>query len=89
MLERILRSVAVILISCLAFSGCAHFTKSGRQRLAYARYVKKCSHNRVRQQTKFKKVRMPKVPDPSDNRAKMEIVGSPQSVTAGESPSDQ
>ena len=89
MLERILRAAAVILISCLVFSGCSHFTKSGRQQLAYARYVKKCSHNRVRQQTKFKKVLMPKVPDPSDNKVKTEIVESPQSVTAAESQSGQ
>jgi hypothetical protein len=89
MLERILRAVAVILISCLVLPGCAHFTKSGRQQLAYARYVKKCSHNRVRLQTKFKKVRMPKVPDPSDYKVNTAIVESPQSVTAAESQSGQ
>ena len=89
MLERIPRAGAVILISCLVLPGCSHFTKSGRQQLAYARYVKKCSHNRVRQQTKFKKVRMPKLPDPSDHKIKTEIAESPQSVTAAESQSGQ
>ena len=82
MLEQNLRRVSVLLLGCLLLSSCAHFTQSGRQQLAYAKYVKKQSHNRVRQQTKFKKTKVPAV-QASDPRVNTET--GPQAVTSGES----
>lgn len=85
MLEQLVRRAAIILLGCFLLPSCAHFTQNGRQQLAYAKYVKKMSHNRVRQQTKFKKTRMPRTPGPSEPK---EITGTsegPQSVTSGES----
>ena len=81
---QIVGRTAVILIGCLLLPSCAHFTQSGRQQAAYSKYVKKQSQNRVRQQTKFKKIR---VPSPGSSEPK-EITGAsqgPQSVSSGES----
>ncbi|HAF04331.1 MAG TPA: hypothetical protein DCO65_00730 [Spartobacteria bacterium] len=92
MLERILKSLAVILASCLILPGCAHFTKSGRQQLAYQKYVRKCSYTRDRQRSKMKTPRA-SIPAsaPSDNKVSADVVNapSPQSVTAGDSQSEQ
>lgn len=76
---------AVILACCLLLSSCAHLTSSGRQQLAYAKYVKKQSHNRVKQRTKFKKVSIP-APGPSERKETNGTKDGPQSVTSGESP---
>jgi hypothetical protein len=83
MLEQIARRAAVILIGCLILPSCAHFTQSGRQQLAYARYVRKQSGIRQRQQVKFKKTRMPKLPpaDQNKDRVNAESSESPQSVS--------
>jgi hypothetical protein len=89
MLERAAKSIAVILISCLILPGCAHFTKAGRQRLAYQRYVKKYSGRRIKQQAKFKKVKMPAWQTPSENRVSTQVGGSPESVTASEPPNSE
>ncbi|MDP9292433.1 MAG: hypothetical protein M3O82_08735 [Verrucomicrobiota bacterium] len=92
MLERILKSSVVILFSCLVLPGCAHFTKSGRQQLAYQKYVRKCSYTRDRQRSKMKTPRtaMP-ASVPSDNKVSTDVADapSPQSVTAGDSQSEQ
>jgi hypothetical protein len=92
MLERILKSLAVILASCLILPGCAYFTKSGRQQLAYEKYVRKCSYTRDRQRSKMKMPRMA-IPasTPSENRVSAEVVDapSPQSVTMGDSQTEQ
>jgi hypothetical protein len=82
MLEQTVRRAALVLVVFLLLPACANFSKSGRQQLAYARYVKKMSHNRVRQQTKFKKT---KVPTPSLPSAPKEMTGtsdSPLSVSS-------
>jgi hypothetical protein len=92
MLERILKSLAIILVSCLILPGCAYFTKSGRQQLAYEKYVRKCSYTRDRQRSKMKMPRMV-IPasTPSENRVSAEVVDapSPQSVTMGDSQTEQ
>ena len=92
MLERILKSLAIILVSCLILPGCAYFTKSGRQQLAYEKYVRKCSYTRDRQRSKMKMPRMA-IPasTPSENRVSAEVVDapSPQSVTMGDSQTEQ
>ncbi len=85
MLEQTVRRTALVLIGCLLLPSCAHFTQSGRQQAAYAKYVRKQSHNRVRQQTKFKKTRMPTAPMPSDPTITARASGSPQSVSSGQS----
>jgi hypothetical protein len=92
MLERILKSLAVILVSCLILPGCAYFTKSGRQQLAYEKYVRKCSYTRDRQRSKMKMPRMAMpASTPSENRVSAEVVDapSPQSVTMGDSQTEQ
>lgn len=54
--------MAVVGLLCLNLSGCSYATARGRQQMAYARYVKKYSHNRVKQRTKFKKWKLPAAP---------------------------
>ena len=67
----------------LSFTSCAHFTSSGRAQLAYAHYVKKMSHNRVKVATKFKKVKVPK--GQQEAEAKMTGTGgAPQSATSSQ-----
>ena len=86
MLERILKLSAVLLLGCFLAPGCAHFTKSGRQQLAYQRYVKKCMHRRNTQRFRLTKQQQ-RIPDykPSKYEVKTGVVDSPQAVTAGES----
>ena len=92
MLERIAKPLAISLIICVALPGCAHFTKSGRAQLAYQRYVRKRSNMRYRQSLKMKTRRQP-IPAyaPSDYKVRAGAMdaSSPQSVTSGESPSEQ
>lgn len=90
MLGQVLKWLTPILISCLAFPGCAHFTKSGRQQLAYEKYVRKQSGIRARQQAKVRKVHV-RVPSalPSDPKVSAGAYDSPQSVTTAESPTNQ
>jgi hypothetical protein len=87
MLEQIFRRTALLAAVLLLLPSCAHFSQSGRQQLAYAKYVKKMSHNRVRQQTKFKKTKIPKTPLPSAPREMTSTGESPQSVSSAESAS--
>ena len=92
MLERILTSLTVVLVSGLILPGCAHFTKSGRQQLAYEKYVRKCSYTRDRQRSKMKMPRMAMPASaPSENKVSADLVDapSPQSVTTGDSQTEQ
>ena len=84
-----MRRVGVGLIVCLLLPSCAHFTSTGRQQLAYAKYVRKQSHNRVQQQTKFKKTRVPNAPTSSEPKITAGESESPESVTSGESTGQQ
>jgi hypothetical protein len=84
MLERFAKSLAIALIASMGFGGCAHFTKSGRQQLAYQKYVRKCSKQRDRLRAKMKAPRIPKIA-PSQDKVTTEAGGSPESVTSGES----
>jgi PBP1b-binding outer membrane lipoprotein LpoB len=81
MLEQIFRRVALLMAAALLFSSCSHFSQAGRQQLAYARYVRKQSHNRVKQQTKFKKVKVPPSQMPSQPAINAESQG-PESVSS-------
>jgi hypothetical protein len=89
MLERTLKPVTLVLIGCLALSGCAHFTKSGRQQLAYKKYVRKQSGMRARQQAKLKTPRVPSALQPSEPKITTEVSGSPLSVTSGGSQTNE
>jgi hypothetical protein len=86
MLERFTKLLALIFIAVTLLDGCAHFTKSGRQQLAYEKYVRKCSKNRDRLRAKMK-TKAPKIPkyEPSEPKETTELGGSPQSVRSGES----
>ncbi|MFN2540977.1 MAG: hypothetical protein ABR514_02260 [Chthoniobacterales bacterium] len=85
MLERFAKLLALIFIAVTLLDGCAYFTKSGRQQLAYEKYVRKCSKNRDRQRAKMKAPRIPKF-EPSEPKETTQLSGSPQSVTSpGES----
>jgi hypothetical protein len=81
MLERAAQVLAFLFITTTLFGGCAHFSKSGRQQLAYEKYVRKCSKNRDRQRAKMK---APKIPtfEPSEPKETTQLSGSPQSVTS-------
>jgi|GEM_PF-933479 len=81
MLERIVKSFVFILLVGTLFDGCAYFSKSGRQQLAYERYVRKCSKNRDRQRSKMKAPQIPAFA-PSEPRETTQLGPSPESVTA-------
>ena len=84
MLEQTFRSLAILLIACFAFPGCAHFTKSGRQQLAYQKYVRKQSGLRTHRQAKMRKLRVP--PSlMSEPKTTTGVGDSPESVSSGES----
>jgi hypothetical protein len=85
MLERTLRSFLVIALAAALLPGCSYMTKSGRQQMAYQRYIKKCSGRQTKLNKKIKAPRMPRTPGPSDNHVNTETGDSPQSVTSGES----
>ena len=85
MLERICSLFLLVAISITALSGCAYMTQSGRQQMAYQRYIKKFSGKKMKQQKKLKAPRMPRLPGPSDYHTNTELNESPQSVTSGES----
>lgn len=88
MLGRILRLLIIALLGSSALAGCSSMSKSGRQQAAYARYVKKFSHNRVKQKTKFKAVKVPKAPK-SQNVVSSGAGNSPQAVSSSPTQASQ
>lgn len=87
MLEQSLRLIGIALIAGSVFlSSCGYMTTSGRRQIAYRNYVKKYSHNRVKQRTKFKKMKMPEQPQ-SQDALKTAASDRPQSVTSAQSSS--
>ena len=84
MLERFAKLLAFTFIAATLFGGCAHFSKAGRQQLAYQKYVRKCSKQRDRQQAKMKFPRIPTVA-PSQDKVTTQAGNSPESVASGES----
>ena len=85
MLERTLRSFLVVALAAAFLPGCSYMTKSGRQQMAYQRYIKKCSGRQTKLNKKIKAPRMPRTPGPSDNHINTEVNESPQSVSSAES----
>lgn len=51
-----------LLLGALLLPGCSMLTSSGRQQAAYARYVNKQSHGRVKQQRMFHSSGKPQMP---------------------------
>jgi hypothetical protein len=89
MLDRILKFFAVVLVSCFLLPGCAYMSKSGRQQMAYERYVQKSIHRRNKGKMKITKEQQ-RIPDskPSKYEVKSGVVDSPQSVTTNEPASE-
>jgi hypothetical protein len=86
MLEQPLRSIGIALIAGSVFlSSCSYMTRSGRQQMAYRNYVKKYSHNRVKQQTKFKKIKTPQPPQ-TQEAVRTASSSGPQSVSSAQPP---
>jgi PBP1b-binding outer membrane lipoprotein LpoB len=88
MLERILKSVAAILIACLLLPGCSHFSSSARKQAAYQKYVSKHMSMQAKarakyQQAKYKSPPMPSTP--SEPKVTARASDGPQSVTSAES----
>ncbi len=86
MLERAAKLLALGLTIAMLFDGCAYFSKTGRQQMAYERYVRKCSKQRDRYRAKMK-TKAPRIPkyEPSEPKETSELAGSPESVTSGQS----
>ena len=65
-MKRLAHSLLVILPLTLALllGGCSHFSKSGRQERAYAKYIRKSSYARAKQGLKLRpgKVQLPPMP---------------------------
>jgi uncharacterized protein YceK len=87
MLERILRSVAAILIACLLLPGCSTFSSSSaKKQAAYQKYIRKNMSARAKQQAKFHSTKAPRLhaapPSEVKATATAEAQAGPQSVTA-------
>jgi hypothetical protein len=86
MLGQPLRLIGIALLAGSVFlSGCSYMTKSGRQQMAYRNYVKKYSHNRVKQQTKFKRIKTPQPPQ-TQEAVRTASSSGPQSVSSAQPP---
>jgi PBP1b-binding outer membrane lipoprotein LpoB len=86
MLEQTMKCAAIVLLGCFLLPSCSHFTQNGRQQAAYAKYVKKQSNNRVRQQVKFKKTKVPSMPL-SDPQLSAATGDGPQAMSSGQTAS--
>jgi len=53
------KTLSVALALAVALGGCSSFSKSGRQRRAYEKYVRKSSVARGKQRARMGKVQMP------------------------------
>jgi hypothetical protein len=76
------RTISLLLAGSILLSGCSMLTAQGRRERAYARYVAKCSHRRVKQQSVLSALRshIPKL-EPTEPVVTTEL-GGPESVTS-------
>lgn len=81
MVERFSKLLACAVIAATLLDGCAYFSKSGRQQMAYEKYVRKCSKTRDRQWRKMKAPRMPAL-ESSEPKETKQLSGSPESVSS-------
>lgn len=79
------RFIALLLLSATMLSGCSMLTAQGRREHAYARYVRKCSNGRVKQQSRISswRAKIPKL-TPSEPVVRTDVAG-PESVSTGDS----
>jgi hypothetical protein len=77
--------ITLVLLSATLLSGCSMLTAQGRRERAYAKYVRKCSNGRVKQQSRMSSWR-DKIPHltPSEPVVRMDVAG-PEAVTTGDS----
>lgn len=87
MLERALKYLLMAAIAAGPLAGCSYMTQSGRQQMAYQRYVRKFSKKKVKMQKKVKPAKMPMTPGPSANKISTQVseAPGPQSVSSGDS----
>src|SRR6266550_5975945 len=85
MLGPVLKYFVLVAIAATSLSSCSYMTQSGRQQMAYQRYVRKMSGRQTKIKKKIKAPKMPRTPDLSPNKTNTEVIGTPQSVRSGES----
>ena len=88
MLERLLSYFLLAAIAGGTLSGCSYMTHNGRQQMAYQRYIRKQSGQKMKIAKKVKSPKMPKTPPPTENKPVTEVIETPQSVRSGESQSE-
>jgi hypothetical protein len=83
-MKRATCAIALLLLTPICFSGCSMLTAQGRRERAYERYVRKYSHNRVKQQSRISSWRA-KIPQltPSEPVVRTEVSG-PEAATSGD-----
>jgi len=86
MLERISAGLLVLTFAVAPLSGCSYMSATGRQQMAYQRYIKKCSGRQMKVKKKMKGPKMPATPGPSDNHVTTEVTQTPQSMNSSEPP---
>ncbi|MDQ6911298.1 MAG: hypothetical protein M3128_00280 [Verrucomicrobiota bacterium] len=74
-----IRTFSLLLAATFAFTACSYTTESGRQQHAYARYVRKMSKGRVKQQTKFRSSK-PQMPTTQPGEPIQNMESGPQAV---------
>ena len=79
MLKKIL-TASLLLVLCFDLGGCAYMSASGRQQMAYNRYVRKSIHQRQRQQARAQKAANRQV----KQKMKLAVPSEPQLSTSVE-----
>jgi hypothetical protein len=84
--KRILQFTSALVVGCFLLPGCAYFSKTGRQEMAYQRYIKKCQKRRYHQRVKIAKqqLEIPTRPAPK-YEVKVGRVDAPDTVPMSES----
>jgi hypothetical protein len=73
--------LVLVVLLALMDGGCSYLTKSGRQQVAYARYIRHSSYNRMKLQRKLSS--SPKIQPPKmENDPTLATSTGPESVTA-------
>ena len=86
MLERIATCLLILTFALAPLSGCAYMSSTGRQQMAYQRYIRKCSGRQMKVKKKMKSPKMPATPGPSDNHVTTEVTETPKSVNSSDPP---
>ncbi|MDQ2918858.1 MAG: hypothetical protein M3R10_03130 [Verrucomicrobiota bacterium] len=74
-----IRPLSLLLAVTFALTGCSYMTATGRSQHAYARYVRKMSKGRVKQQTKFRSSK-PQMPTTQTGEPTQNTESGPQAV---------